>query len=266
MSAKPIQCPNCGQPAEGKFCGRCGTSLVSRCSSCGGTVKRGARVCPECGTTLTTSSAVAVAPAPWNAHAIVPWVAIGIATIALAVSLMTYFDRGKNSVAVAPPTSPASLPSSVSAPGQPVDLSTMSPREAADRLFNRVMAASESGNTAEASQFTPMALQAYENLGTLDNDARYHVALIHMTANDIKGTREQVDVLRKSVPNHLLGYMLESQIADRSGNKDGTAKAYKAFLGAYDSEMAMGRVEYQEHMNAIEIFHKAALASVAGKR
>jgi hypothetical protein len=207
-----------------------------------------------------------VAPAPRTAQTIVPWVAISIATIALAVSLMTYFDRGKNSVAVAPPTSPASLPSSVSAPGQPVDLSTMSPREAADRLFNRVMTASESGNRAEASEFTPMALQAYENLGTLDNDARYHVALIHMTANDIKAARDQIDMLRKSVPNHLLGYMLESQIADRSGNKDGTAQAYKAFLGAYDSEMAMRRAEYQEHMNGIEIFHKAALASMAGKK
>ena len=76
----------------------------------------------------------------------------------------------------------------------------MSPRQAADRLFNRVMAASENGDTAEALQFAPMALQAYDNLGTLDNDARYHVALLHLTAGDIKSARVQIDLLRQVRP------------------------------------------------------------------
>ena len=158
------------------------------------------------------------------------------------------------------------MTSTAPAPGQPVDLASMSPREAANRLFNRVMAASENGNTEEALRFVPMALQAYDRLETLDNDARYHVALIHMTAGDIKSARVQLDKLRQSVPNHLLGIMLEHQIAERSGNKTTAARAYKEFLAAYDAEIAKGREEYQDHRGNIERFREAAQASVAGKK
>jgi hypothetical protein len=232
--------------------------IVSVCPSCGTEVKPGTRACHECGTSLTAQ----VAPKQWNAQTIAPWVAIGIATIALGVALVSWFDRGGGAPA------PFSLPmsSTVPAPGQPVDLASMSPREAADRLFNRVMAASESGNTAEALKFAPMALQAYDNLGTLDNDARYHVALLHLTAGDIKSARVQIDKLRQSVPSHLLGFMLEHQIAERSGKKDSAARAYKDFLAAYDAEIAKGRAEYQDHRSSIDRFREAAQASMAGKK
>ncbi|MBS1246576.1 MAG: hypothetical protein H6R47_775 [Proteobacteria bacterium] len=260
MNAKSVQCPNCGQSAAGKFCSHCGTPIVSACPSCGATVKPGSRACQQCGTSLTSP----VAPAPRNAQTIAPWAALGIATIALIVALVALFSRDKGAVAPDPLFPP--LSSTVPVPGQLPDLASMSPRQAADRLFNRVMAASENGDTAEALRFAPMALQAYDNLGTLDNDARYHVALLHLTTGDIKGARAQIDLLRKSAPKHLLGFMLEHQIAERSGNKDSAARAYKAFLAAYDAEIAMGREEYQDHMNTIERFHKTAQTSVAGKK
>ena len=87
-----------------------------------------------------------------------------------------------------------------------------------------------------------------------------------MTAGDIKSARVQLEKLRQSVPNHLLGFMLEHQIAERSGKKDSAAQAYKAFLAAYDAEIAKGRAEYQDHQNSLERFHKAAQASMAGKK
>jgi len=260
MKAKSAQCPNCGQSAAGKFCGHCGTPIVSACPSCGATVKPGSRACHECGTSLMA----AVAPAPWGAQTIAPWAALGIASIALVVALMSLFNRD-NSAPTPEPLFPP-LSSMVPVPGQPPDLASMSPREAADRLFNRVMAASENGDSAEALRFAPMALQAYNNLGTLNNDARYHVALLHLTTDDIKGARVQVDLLRKSVPNHLLSFMLEHQIAERSGKQDSAARAFRAFLAAYDVEIAAGREEYQDHLNTIERFRKAAQTSVAGKK
>lgn len=260
MNAKSIQCPSCGKPAAGNFCSHCGAPVVSVCPSCDTEVKPGSRVCHECGESFTAQ----VAPKQWNAQTIAPWVAIGIATIALAVALMSWFARSKG--AEAPASLSPLMTSTVPASGQPVDLASMSPREAADRLFNRVMIANESGNTEEALKFAPMALQAYDRVGTLDNDARYHVALIHMAAGDIKSARVQLDKLRQSVPNHLLGFMLEHQIAERNGNKDSAARAYKAFLAAYDAEIAKGREEYQDHLGSIERFRKAAQASMTGKK
>lgn len=202
-------------------------------------------------------------------QSIVPWVALGISIVALVFSLLAWLDRGggaPKSAAAPAPLSP-SLSSPFSAPGtSSADLSSMSPRDAADRLFNRVMTASESGNTAEAMQFAPMALQAYGRVGPLDNDARYHVALIHLVAGDVKSARVQLGELKRAAPNHLLGLMLEHQIAVQSGDKDGAARAYRNFLAAHDAEMATARVEYQEHRGGIERFRAAAQASTAAKK
>ena len=260
MNAKTIQCPSCGKHAAGNFCSHCGAPVMSTCPACDAGVKPGSRVCQECGESLEARAA----SKQWSAQMIVPWVAIGIATIALFVALASWFGRGSGVAEQMPSSLPMS--STVPAPGQPVDLASMTPREAANRLFNRVMIANESGNTEEALKFAPMALQAYDNLGTLDNDARYHVALLHLAAGDIKSARVQIEKLRQSVPNHLLGIMLEHQIAERSGKKDNAARAYKAFLAAYDAEIAKGREEYQDHLNSIERFRAAAQASVAGKK
>jgi predicted Zn-dependent protease len=200
-----------------------------------------------------------------NTQTIVPWAALGIATLALVVALAALFGRGSE---VAPPA-PVRFSQSLATPfpdsAQPPDLSSMTPREAADRLFNRVMAASENGNQAEASQFTPMALQAYANLGNLDNDARYHVALLHLTANDTRRAQTQIDLLRKSAPKHLLAFMLEHQIAKQSGKQDNATRAFKAFLTAYDAEIAVGQADYQDHLSSIERVRTAARAGVANK-
>ena len=182
-----------------------------------------------------------------------------MALVIAAASFVDRNNRAQTSMALSSPE-PADMPTSS------VDLSTMTPRQAADRLFNRIMTASERGDIEEAKRFVPMALGAYEQLGTLDNDARYHVALIDLTAGDIQDARAQIDSIRQSVPNHLLAIMVERNIAERSGDKAGVAKAYKDFLAAYSAEIAAERPEYQDHRGGIERFHKAAQASVAEKK
>jgi len=141
----------------------------------------------------------------------------------------------------------------------------MTPHEAADRLFNRVMAASEQGNTDEARRFTPMALSAYAQLGTLDNDARYHVALIHLVASDLKSARTELVKLRKGAPHHLLGYLLEYEIAERERNTTAMVRISKAFLAAYPKEIAITRSEYQDHHANIERFRQAAQGDATAK-
>lgn len=203
-------------------------------------------------------------PSSLNARTIAPWAALGIAALALVVALVALFDRARDDVSPAPMRFSQSLSIPFTSTAQPPDLSRMSPREAADRLFNRVMAASENGNNAEVLQFTPMALQAYDKLGTLDNDARYHVALLHLTANDSKSARMQIDLLRKTAPRHLLAFLLEHQIAELSGKQDNVVRIFKDFLAAYDAEIAAGRPEYQDHLSSIERFRTAARAGVPG--
>lgn len=235
MNAKSVPCPSCGQLGRGSFCSHCGTSLT-----------------PD------------ATPTKWSAQTIVAWVALGVATIALGVSVVFLMDRGDRAAGQQPSLQP--FPAVMPAPAQPADLSSMTPRQAADGLFNRVMAASERGDTEEALRFVPMALQAYDGLGTLDNDAHYHVALIHLTAGNIASARGHLQRLRESVPDHLLGFMLAHQIAARDGNQNDAAQSYKAFLAAYDAEIAAGRIEYREHQRGIERFREAAQASVIGKQ
>ena len=226
MNSSAVKCPNCGQQAAGRFCSNCGVSLT-----------------------------VQVTPERTSAKTIVPWVAVGVAAGALVVALSVFVGRDS-------PPSPF-LPAG-STLSQPPDLSKMTPREAADRLFNRIMTAAERGDTQEALRFVPMALQAYELLGPLDNDTRYHVGLIHATAGDMQSTRAYVAMLRQSIPDHLLGIMLEHTIAKQRGDQDSAAHAYKTFLAAYDAEIVTGRAEYRDHQSGIDSFRRAAKASIGG--
>jgi hypothetical protein len=73
--------------------------------------------------------------------------------------------------------------------GSPPDLSTMSPRERFDRLFNRIMTAAEAGNAAEVTTFLPMARMAYAQLDTVNIDARYHMAMLDVPGDCARADR-----------------------------------------------------------------------------
>jgi hypothetical protein len=174
---------------------------------------------------------------------------IVVSIAAAAVGIV--FVASENQVAPPPATTfdgPA-VPS-----GQPVDLSSMSPREAADRLFNRVMMAQEQGNIQEVMQFAPKTLQAYDLVANLDADALYHIGLIHTATGDFDNVWKQVELLKQISPNHLLGLFLEHNAAEKSGDRNTAAKASAAFAAAYDSEIKTGKPEYEAHRKSIENF------------
>ena len=66
-----IICSNCGaeNPLEKKFCGDCGSALVSVCSSCGGSNAPDKRFCGDCGAPLEVGAVSLVATAPAAAAA-----------------------------------------------------------------------------------------------------------------------------------------------------------------------------------------------------
>ena len=140
----------------------------------------------------------------------------------------------------------------------------MTPREAADRLFNRVMMADEQGNAAEVDQFAPMAVSAYEMLESLDTDALFHVGLVQAAAGHIEEAKSYNERLKAIVPNHLLAAFLDHRIAEVEGNTSVAAGAVKRFHDHYDDEISIGRPEYEHHRASIETFRASTGESNTG--
>ncbi len=246
MSSKSVTCSKCGAETIGKFCGQCGEKIRLTCPSCGTEASPGARFCQQCGASLTGAA---------RAKDTVPWIAVGAVGVVLAVvGAFMILDRQDSP---APSTTPATSTANATTVGN------ITPVQAAEQLFNHVMAASERGDTAEARRFAPMALEAYGQLGTLDNDAHYHVGLIHVTVVDTESAQAELDAIRRSVRDHLLGIMLEHAIAEAKFDDAGAAEAKLRFLSAYDTEILTDRDEYQGHRTGIDGFRARASAAAA---
>jgi hypothetical protein len=246
-----MKCPSCGATASGKFCSTCGARLgAATCAACGAALSPGAKFCHACGATVG-----AAAPAAPASHPnLVPWAAAGIAVVALLVVLAVALLRP----GARPPAPEAAAPGG---PGGPVDLASMSPREAADRLFERVMSADERGDTAEAVRFAPMALQAYGMVGPLDEDARYHIGLISLVLGNLDRAAAEADTIARSSPSHLFAPVLRARVARERGDAAAQRRAEQAFLDAYESEWATNRPEYQLHGALLQQYRQELLAA-----
>ena len=136
--------------------------------------------------------------------------------------------------------------------GTPPDLSSMTPIEAADRLFQRVMAAVEVGDEATVVQFLPMALQAYEIARPLNADGMYHLASLQRAAADFRGSLATAQEGLAETPDHLLLLAAAGEASEGLGDMD-TARVYwQHFLDAYESEHARQLEEYGAHEFTLE--------------
>ncbi|MDA0262078.1 MAG: c-type cytochrome [Proteobacteria bacterium] len=220
----------------------------SVCPSCKAALQPEANFCHACGYSLTAGRGGR--KTNYGLIAVLSVVAIGV--IVITIAAITVERSGDRS----PDRSPAPAAASPT-PGNLPDLSTMSPREAADRLYNLIMAALERGDAAEATRFAPMALQAYQRAGVLGADAHYHVARIHLAVGDVEAVRRELAAIRRLVPKHLFGFTLEHALAELAGDRAGMARAYSGFADVYDAEMDATRPEYEGHRNHIEQFRVA---------
>ncbi len=140
----------------------------------------------------------------------------------------------------------------------------MSPREAADRLFNRVMMADEQGNVDEVAQFAPMAEAAYERLESLDLDALYHLGLIRAASGDAESARDAIQRIKAVVPGHLLASLLEHRLALDENDEEEAARAIERFQASYDDEIKIDRLEYRDHQRSIDQFREQIDAASGG--
>ena len=134
----------------------------------------------------------------------------------------------------------------------------MTPRQQADRLFDRIMTASERGNRAQVDFFRPMAVQAYAMLGPLDVDARYHLGMIHAVTGDVNGLGAERDSILASAPDHLFALLLDAELARLASDTAGFRQAHSRFLETVDRELQSAKPEYTDHQSALDQFRQVA--------
>ncbi|HYC31047.1 MAG TPA: hypothetical protein VEB59_02100 [Gemmatimonadales bacterium] len=142
--------------------------------------------------------------------------------------------------------------------GPAPDISQMTPRERFDRLFNRIMAAAEQRDSAQVQRFTPMALGAYAQLDTVDADARYHAAVIHLQAGDAPGALALADTILADHPGHLFGYVIRGTAAEITRDRAALARARRDFTSRFAAESASGKPEYLDHAPVLQQFRQEA--------
>jgi tetratricopeptide (TPR) repeat protein len=166
----------------------------------------------------------------------------------------------------------AQLPAGPQAPGGAagmdagsVDLASMSPRERADRLFNRVMQGMSGGDTTRIGFFTDMAIQAYGMVPERDADLHYHLGELYRAKGDLNAARAQADTLMAMDAQHLFGLFGAAQVEQARGNAEGAATFFRQFLDAYAPQIAANRPEYTEHMQALPVMRAEAQRITAAK-
>lgn len=262
MTADPAgataTCPTCRALAEGKFCSNCGAALTgARCVACDAPLTPGASFCHRCG--AKAGSAAEGKKGSVNGPGIgnaLPWSVAAIALVALIALLAGQRFRGAGSDASDESGAPVAAAQAGAAP----DISRMTPEQRAERLYDRVMALSERGRTDSVQLFAPMAIAAYEMIGSLNADQRYDLGRIGAVSGDAELASAQADTILRAQPTHLLGLLLGADAASMRRDESRARDLSRRFVTAAPAERAKGLQEYTLHANDID----AALARLSG--
>jgi hypothetical protein len=131
------------------------------------------------------------------------------------------------------------------------DISSLSPQERADRLYNRVMLLASEGKIDSVQFFAPMAVQSYLLLQPLNADQRYDLGRIGEVTGALPLAKAQADTILRENPNHLLGLILEARLAVIAGDTTRLHSYERRLIAAQKSELATNRAEYARHQDDI---------------
>jgi len=242
-------CPSCGDAAEGRFCASCGAPLEgATCRTCASSLTPGARFCHHCGTPV---GAAIAQPSPDRTTTAIPWIVASIALVALVALVAAQRFKASTAANALPQAQLGEAP-----PSQPMarapDISQLTPRERADRLFDRIMALHERGRTDSVQFFAQMAIPAFQMLQPLDLDARYDMGRIAEVAGVPDFARAQADTILRAEPNHLLGLVLAIRAARLAGNEPAAANFERRLIAAEPTERRRDRAEYTRHRADID--------------
>ncbi|MFL5551187.1 MAG: zinc ribbon domain-containing protein [Gemmatimonadaceae bacterium] len=255
-SAQPV-CKSCGKDATGKYCANCGAPLAgATCSSCSTDLSPGAKFCHRCGTAVGSGTA---RPSEAKTNAL-PWIVAALAFLALfAMAAGRGFNaRPSSTVDGSANALPQAGLDDRDAPAQDQsggvrapDISTLSPQERADRLYNRVMLLASQGKIDSVQFFAPMALTAYQMLSPLNADQRYDMGRIGEVVGALPLAKAQADSILRENPSHLLGLILEARLATINGDTAQLHLYERRLIAAQKTELAKKRDEYARHEDDI---------------
>jgi hypothetical protein len=253
-SSKAVTCPACGATTAGKFCSECGAAVRdAACKACNTRLTPGARFCHNCGAPVGVGAATAVAtPSPvstGSAAGLLPWIVAAAAVFVLVVLVASQRGGGGTADSDARTSlSGGTLGGATPAP----DISNMTPRERADRLYDRTMALQSAGKTDSAQFFASMAVMAYQQLGPLDDDLRYDFGRVADVAGETAVMRAQADSILRNSPTHLLGLILAVRAAEARGDATARAEFDRRFRSAVAAETTKALPEYERHRGDIQ--------------
>lgn len=258
-----MHCTQCGAEAQGKFCGPCGAALVPLpCPSCGVNLEAGTRYCTECGSPVRLQAAeksYTNGGGDTRAQGLLPWVLSGVLLVALlVVGGFGILGGGAGSDASRQP------PPGTLGPAPNVDLASMSPGEAADRLFNRVAMALQVRDSVEVMSFLPMALDAHELAKPLSEVRLFRFSFLQRVATeyDLALATAQEGLTRE--PNHLLLLSAAAEASRELGDLDGARIYFQHLLEVWDTETALNRQDYEDHARLLPILREDAEAFLNG--
>ena len=259
-----LVCPKCGETASGSFCQKCGAKVQGRfCQKCGAQASPAAHFCNQCGNQIAVREHRAAATATLGGKNL-PWWIAGAAMFALIVVLGTQMVQpGGPSMPTAAPVTTQSGGGAVT--GMPPDLSSMTPVEAADRLFNRVMTAVAAGDSTEAQQFMPMAIAAYDRARPLNTDDLFHLSMLQRTAMQLDAALVTAREILEANSDHLLGLSAAAKAAVELGRSDIAAVYYERVLDVYESQIEQDIPEYVDHAPITDNLRSEAEAFLSGR-
>ena len=284
--AAGVACPSCNyreEAAGANFCSQCGAALRGPpCSDCGAPTEPGNRFCTQCGVPLGRRAASTRAASTRSAGrgaaatgrggpraAWLPWAITGALGLAV-IAVLVVRDGGREITMSPPPSAGGAQSPTALGPTNAVDLNSMTPRQAASRLFTRVMSAVEAGDRGQADMFLPMAIAAYDLIAALSLDDRFHLSLLHATAGDGVSALAVAEAGLALRPTHLLCLAAAAEAALLLGDNARATAYYQTLVDVYDDESRAGLEEYGTgetgHASLLPELRNEAAAFLAGTR
>jgi len=230
------------------------------CPDCGGALRPADHFCTTCGFPTPPEAAVDSGLLPSSSAdaqargALGWWVAGALLVTLILLVALPVVNPPQPPGGGGAPVAPGTL-----GPAPNVDLSSMTPREAADNLFNRVMRAMVAGDSTEVFSFVPMAIAAYERARPLDADGHFHLSLLQAVALDFPTSLETAEGALVATPDHLLLLSAAAGAAAALGDTARARRYYQHALAVFDDQLALELPEYEEHSPLLPILRREAL-------